>query len=175
MTFVIYSIKLASLSLLNIEQGRDQVDELAQAGKRVTRQSVEITFACRGSYSGSERPRQRARKSSSSSPAKRGFVSLPRCSFVECSWLAMRSGLLPRWLGAHLVAFVNLMLHQFLQSLSPSQPTSISIRFNDFVYSELNFVKMCYRMLLFSVARNSILLLVLDMCCNRASIASMPR
>ena len=32
-----------------------------------------------------------------------------------------------------------------------------------------------YIMLLFSVARNSILLLVFDMCCNRASIASMPR
>jgi hypothetical protein len=32
-----------------------------------------------------------------------------------------------------------------------------------------------YRMLLLSVARNSMLLLVFDMCCNSASIASMPR
>jgi hypothetical protein len=32
-----------------------------------------------------------------------------------------------------------------------------------------------HRMLLLSVAKNSMLLVVLDMCCSSASIASMPR
>ncbi len=113
------------------EQDRAQVAELAEQVQAATDQSVEVAFVDQG-YTG-EQPENDAaahgiRLEVVKLPeAKRGFVLLPRRWVVERSfaWMTRFRRLsrdyerLPQTLvGFHLLAFVILMLHRFVQLLT---------------------------------------------------------
>lgn len=115
------------------EQDRRQVKALAKEVQKVTNKSVEVAFVDQG-YTGEQPAADAARQGIELSvvklpEAKRGFVLLPRRWVVERSiaWAARFRRLakdyerLPTTLAAmHLVAFVCLMLKNFLPAVGQS-------------------------------------------------------